>query len=126
MKQALLAVATTMTLASCTMSVAGPADPLGPMGEAVTITLASGALREGELLAITDADLVLKDASGALAAITLPLLKRVRVNRYEIYVGRRWREDLSLYCRYPQGLTERQWQQLLGQAGQKDFVRATP
>ena len=109
-------------LAACTVSVIGPKQVLIPDGEAVAVTLASGATKEGELLAVTGAELILKEQE-RLVAVGLPTLRKVLVVRYENTVDGEWTEKLSLYCRYPQGLAEEQWQQLLTGAGQGDFVR---
>ena len=122
MKQRLLLAAVIPVLAACTVSVIGPKQVLIPDGETVAVTLAYGATREGELLAVTGTELILNE-QGRLVAVGLPALSKVLVVRYENTVDGEWTEKLSLYCRYPQGLAEEQWHQLLTEAGQGDFVR---
>lgn len=122
MKRRLLLAAVIPVLAACTVSVVGPKQVLIPDGETVAVTLAYGATREGELLAVTDTELILNE-QGRLVAVGLPTLHKVLVVRYENTVDGEWKEKLSLYCRYPQGLAEEQWHQLLTRAGQVDFVR---
>jgi hypothetical protein len=122
MKRRLLLAAVIPVLAACTVSVIGPKQVLIPDGETVAVTLAYGATREGELLAVTGTELILNE-QGRLVAVGLPTLHKVLVVRYENTVDGEWTEKLSLYCRYPQGLAEEQWHQLLTEAGQGDFVR---
>jgi hypothetical protein len=122
MKRRLLLAAIIPLLAACTVSVIGPKQVLIPDGETVAVTLASGATREGELLAVTGTELILNE-QGRLVAVGLPALSKVLVVRYEKTVDGEWTEKLSLFCRYPQGLAEEQWHQLLTGAGQGDFVR---
>jgi hypothetical protein len=122
MKRRLLLAAVIPVLAACTVSVIGPKQVLIPDGETVAVTLAYGATREGELLAVTGTELILNE-QGRLVAVGLPALSKVLVVRYENTVDGEWTEKLSLYCRYPQGLAEEQWHQLLTEAGQGDFVR---
>lgn len=106
----------------CTMSVLGPKEPLIPEGEPVYVSLASGSISEGELLSITNAELILLE-QGGLIAVRLSEVRKVYVTRYEIAVTGKWREKLALYCRYPQGLSDEQWQLLLREAGQSVFAR---
>ena len=54
-------------------------------------------------------------------ALDFPALKKVLVTRYESTVEGDWREQLSLYSRYPQGLSDEQWHRLLEETGQQDF-----
>jgi hypothetical protein len=120
MKRALLFALVIPVLAACTVSVIGPKQILIPDGETVAVTMTSGTTREGELLAVTDTNLILKE-QGILVALGLPALKKVLVTRYESTVEGGWREQLSLYSRYPQGVSDEQWHRLLEEAGQQDF-----
>lgn len=104
------------------MSVLGPKEPLIPEGEPVCVFLASGSISEGELLSITNAELILLE-HGRLIAVRLSEMSKVYVTRYEIDVTGKWMEKLALYCRYPQGLSDDQWQLLLREAGQSVFAR---
>jgi hypothetical protein len=122
MKRALLSAVAISVLAACTVSVIGPKQILTPDGETIAVTMTSGTTQEGELLAVTDTKLILKE-QGKLVALGFPMLKKVLVTRYERTVEGEWREQLSLYSRYPQGLADEQWHQLLAEAGQQDFDR---
>ena len=107
-------------LAAClTMSVQGPKQVLIPEGEPVQMSLASGVTREGELLAVTATELIFK-AHDRILAVDLPSLRRVFVTRYETAVTGDWVKELTLYCRYPQGLSDEQLQRLLREAGQEE------
>src|SRR5512144_2264224 len=108
-------------LAAClTMSVQGPKQVLIPEGEPVKIFLTSGETREGELLAVTATEVIFK-AHGRILAVDLPSVRRVFVTRYETAVTGEWVKELTLYCRYPQGLSDEQWHRLLREAGQEDI-----
>jgi len=122
MKRALLLALVIPVLAACTVSVIGPKQILTPDGETVAVTTASDTTQEGELLAVTDTKLILKE-QGKLVALGFPMVKKVLVTRYERIVEGKWREQLALYSRYPQGLSDEQWHQLLAEAGQEDFDR---
>jgi len=123
MRRILFFVAIILVLAACwTVSVEGPRQVLIPDGERVKVSLASGVVREGELLAVTAMELVLQE-HGRLMAVGIPTVRNVLIIRYEVTVTDEWKEKLSLYSRYPQGLSGEQWQRLLREAGQKDFVR---
>lgn len=45
--------------------------------------------------------------------------------RYQFPIREKHIEKLKLYCRYPQGLTDEQWKELLGYHNQEDFVPLT-
>jgi hypothetical protein len=123
MRKTLFFTAILPVLAACwTVSVEGPKQVLIPEGEPVVATLTSDSVREGELLAVTNTELILKER-GRLMAVSLPAVRKVFVKRYEISVADDWIEKLTLYCRYPQGLSGEQWRLLLRESGQEDFMR---
>lgn len=123
MRKMLLMLTIMPLLAACwTMSVQGPKQVLIPEGEPVKIFLTSGETREGELLAVTATKLIFK-AHDRILAVDLPSVQRVFVTRYETAVTGEWVKKLTLYCRYPQGLSDEQWQRLLRGAGQEEIER---
>ena len=56
-------------------------------------------------------------------AVGLSAVRSVLLTRYEVTANGNLKEKLSLYCRYPQGLNDEQWQKLLKEAGQTEFAR---
>jgi hypothetical protein len=122
MRDVLLLFAIMPLVAACTMGVQGPKQVLIPEGEPVKIFLASDETREGELLAVTATELILK-AHGRILAVGLPSVRKVVLTRYETTVTGEWVKVLTLYCRYPQGLSDEQWQRLLREAGQEEIER---
>lgn len=122
MRRVLCATATMLFLGACTVSVTGPKEVLMAGGEPVTVALRSEATLEGELLAVRDTDLVLKEQQ-TLVAVAIPAVRDVSVVRYELTVREHLKETLSLYSRYPQGLSDEQWRLLLREAGQDEFAR---
>ena len=121
MRRALLAVVFTALLAACEVHVKGPEGvALFPEGEAVVVTLTSGETLQGELLEVTDSDVILND-HGRYVALGFAVLQQVQVKRYANTFDGSWIEKLTSYSRYPQGLTTAQRGRLLEGAGQKDF-----
>jgi hypothetical protein len=122
MSRALALLALSWALAACTVSVDGPSQALLPEGEPVAVALASGATVEGELLVITDKELFLKEG-GRLKVLGLGAARSVLLKRYGLSFDADLKEKLTLHARYPQGLTEQQWQLLLKEAGQSELLR---
>lgn len=119
MKRALLAVIAAAALCGCVFHVRGPEVVLKPEGERVSFKTAGGATVTGELLGIRAGSLVLL-LDGRLAQVPLAPPFELEVAGYaDIGVGKR--EKLSLYARYPQGLSEGRWAELLRNAGQEAF-----
>jgi hypothetical protein len=117
-------------LTACTSTV----DVLKPEGETVTLTLTSGRTYEGELLTV-DATRLLFGYQGGLYAVALAEVRKVYVHGYRSFpvplgepkvhfsspFNKKELKKLRLYCRYPQGLTSDQAQQLLQHYKQDDF-----
>lgn len=108
-----------MPMAACTFH-SGPRQ-LTPEGEPVVARLVSGKTVEGQLLAITDLELLLKTKDG-YGTIPRSELRRVTVTRYKTSFTGRW-DRLTLYCSYPQGLGVDQTRSLLQRAGQAEVIR---
>lgn len=122
MRRTLCFASMVLLLGACTVSVTGPEEVLMAKGEPVVVALRSEATLEGELLAVSDSDLIVKEQQ-TLVAVTIAAVRDVSVVRYELTVGENLKETLSLYSRYPQGLSDEQWGLLLREAGQEGFAR---
>lgn len=123
MKRIVVSALMMLMLGACPISTTGPkTEVLIPEGEPVAVELASGTVRQGELLNVTDTELILQEQD-RLVAVPLTTVSEVRVTRYHRVVVRGWGDKLFLFSRYPQGLSDIQWQDLLKAAGQNDFVR---
>ncbi len=122
MRRTRCATAMILLLGACSVSVTGPREVLTERGEPVVVALRSDATLEGELLAVGDAELILKEQQ-TLVAVAMPMVREVSVVRYELTVSENLQKTLSLYSRYPQGLSDEQWRLLLREAGQEGFAR---
>ncbi|HWR96943.1 MAG TPA: hypothetical protein VN317_00825 [Candidatus Methanoperedens sp.] len=106
-------------LGGCSYHLRGPRRSLKPEGETVTVAPAQGAAVTGEFLGVRGESLVLL-RGGRLLAVPLAALARVEVEGYAaVKVGKR--EKLLPYARYPQGLAEERWGELLRERGQQGF-----
>jgi hypothetical protein len=119
MKRSLAALLAVLALAGCRIHASGPERPLKPEGESITIDLAKKVKISGEFLALRGESLVLL-GDGLLLEVPLASFKRVAIKGYPA-VTIKDREKLLLYARYPQGLSDEQWRELLRQRGQEDF-----
>lgn len=122
MKQLILLSLFLITISACTVHVAGPENPLISNGEPVVVTLTTGSPTEGELLEVTGAEIITSD-NGKLFLIPFSKIATVKIERYKKTIKNNLREELTLYSRYPQGLSDGQRQQLLREAGQDDFLQ---
>jgi hypothetical protein len=93
-------------LLSC--SCASQVDVLKPSGEQATVTLRDMAKHKVELLVVSDAR-----GSGEPETSFSSPFDEAKVRKLELYV------------RYPQGLTDQQWNSLLRFHGQRDFASLT-
>lgn len=125
MSRLLLAAILVAVLVSSCMVVVGPDQALIPGGEPVQVSLRSGGTYDGELVAVTDTELIVSTA-GRFAALEIAAIQSILVTRYEKTLTRSLAEKLPPYSRYPQGLSASQWDQLLRRAGQADFYRGVP
>jgi len=122
MKQLILLSLFLITFSACTVHVAGPENPLISKGEPVVVTPMTGSPIEGELLEVTESEIITSD-NGKLFLIPLSKIAKIKIVRYKKTVNSNWKENLILYSRYPQGLSEIQRHQLLEEAGQENFFK---
>lgn len=122
MKQLILLSLSVITISACTVHVAGPENPLIAKGEPVVVTPMTGDPVEGELLEVTESEIITSD-NGKLFLIPWSKIVKVKIERYKKTVNNNWKEKLILYSRYPQGLSGGQRQQLLEDAGQENFFK---
>lgn len=114
---ALLAAAAALT--GCIIPLSLTEWRLGPEGETVKVASAPGRSLSGELLGMRGERLVVL-SGGRLVELTLPADAEVEVEGYPaVKVGER--EKLRLYARYPQGLSDELWGELLRHQGQSSF-----
>jgi hypothetical protein len=97
----------------------GPTKVLKPEGETVTIETAGDPKVTGELLGLASERLILLRGE-RLLALPLGSFSSVKVEGYPTLTASD-REKLHLYARYPQGLSDDQWRQLLLERGQHEF-----
>jgi hypothetical protein len=107
-------------LISCTVSEKGPRKVLKPEGEAVHIVLSDERRYSGELLCVTDTTIYLLSLPTILQ-LPLAAVRSVKVEGYGLVKGKDMAESLKPYSRYPNGLSEAQWRELLDHYGQKEI-----
>lgn len=111
-----------VTISSCTVHVSGPENPLIAKGEPVAVIPKTGGSVKGELVEVTEFNIITSD-NGKLCLIPLSKIAKVKIERYKKTVKNNLKEELTLYSRYPQGLSDGQRQQLLKEAGQEGFFQ---
>ena len=94
----------------------------GPGGETAKVTAAQGRALSGEFIGIRGDRLVLL-TEGRFIELALPPDAEVRIESYAA-IEVRERKKLLLHARYPQGLTDEQWAELLRAQGQSSFDEA--
>jgi hypothetical protein len=115
----LAALLVAAVLGGCTRHYGGPVRVLKPEGETVTLAPAKGFSVTGEFLGFRGDRLVVL-SGGRLVEVTLPEDAEVKVEGYSS-VERGERDKLRLYARYPQGLGQESWDELLRRQGQSSF-----
>ena len=105
-------------LLSCTMSDNSPRLLLKPEGERVTISLSEGKEVSGELLSVTETTIYI-DNQQHIYAVAIDIVREVLVEGYDINIKKEIQEKLKYFSRYPQGLSESQWGNLLAHYQQK-------
>ena len=105
-------------LLSCTMSDNSPLLLLKPEGERVKISLSEGKDVLGELLSVTETTIYF-DNQQHIYAVPINIVKEVLVEEYDINFKKEMQEKLKYFSRYPQGLSESQWEILLDHYQQK-------
>jgi len=107
-----------LLLACGCSSTRGPSGSvLRPEGDEVLVTLASALQQRGELVMVTDSDVALLQAA-ALVQIPWPTISKVQAIDFKLMFKRKDIEKLKLHSRYPHGLSEAQWSELLRHYGQ--------
>jgi hypothetical protein len=104
-------------LLSCTVSDKSPEIVLKPEGEKVKIYLTANRDFEkrtyaAELLCITETTIYF-DTKNFIYAVPIDAVTLVEVEGYDLSIRDRMTEKLKPYSRYPQCLSESQWQDLL-------------
>jgi len=108
-------------LLSCTVSEKGPREVLKAEGESVRIELTGHRKFAAELLYLNDTSLYF--LSEVVHRIALTEVVSVKVEGYGLFNDHAvLRDRLEPYCRYPKGLSDAQWRQLLDHYGQKELV----
>lgn len=124
MRRALAAALALAASCGCVFHIQGPEQVLKPEGEKITALTPAGASLGGEFLGLRGENLVLL-RDRRLVEFPLAGLSRVEILGYPT-VKVREREKLLFYARYPQGLGEELWAELLRERGQTAFDKGEP
>jgi len=115
-------ILTSCILLSCTVSDKSPKLLLKPEGERVKISLSEGDDVMGELLSVNEMTIFV-DIQHQIFAVPISLVKNVLVEEYDLNVKKEMHEKIKYFSRYPQGLSESQWRNLLDHYQQKELIR---
>lgn len=116
-----LGIAFCSVLLACTVSEKAPTQILKPQGESVRIVLQDERKFSGELLSANGDGLVLIQENTILR-LPLSVIESVKVEGYGSVSRTDLPRNLQPYCRYPNGLTDTQWRQVLDHHGQAETL----